>query len=135
MPLENPEAGIGYAGEFQSSGLPWVISSTATVGNVQAYSLPKVSRAINVRNVATGSAANGYVAFGFTLNGVQGSNRFLIPPNQSETFEVRVKEFYITGVSGSVDYSIFAALTTVPAKNMPILTGSITGSFVWEGVG
>ncbi len=131
MPLGNPEAAIGFAAEFQSSGLPWVTSSLASPGTVQRWNLPKVSRSLLVRNLTNST----FLVVAFTANGAIGTNRYLIPGGASELFETRVKEVYVTAVSGSCDYSLFAALTTVPPKNMPVLTGSITGSLQWDGVG
>lgn len=131
MPLGNPEAAIGFAAEFQSSGLPWVTASVATPGTVQRWNLPKVSRSLLFRNLT----ASTFLVVAFTQNGAGGSNRYLIPGGASEVFETRVKEVYVTAVSGSCDYSMFAALTTVPPKYMPQLTGSITGSQMWDGVG
>lgn len=125
----NPEGGFNSAAEFQSSGLPWVTSSVGGA-TPQRWSFPKVTRSIIVRNTVTGSGNN--LLIGFTQNGVQGSNNFVLPPGTQEVFEVRVKELW---VQGSTNYSIFAALTTIPSRNMPILTGSLAGGGGWDGVG
>lgn len=127
----NPEAGFGSAAEFQSSGLPWVTSSIASA-TPQRWLFPKVTRCISVRNTTTGSGNN--IVIGFTQNGVQGSNNYVLPPNTQEQFEVRCKELWVLG-QGSAAYSIFAALTTIPPRNMPILTGSLNGTGSWDGVG
>ena len=129
----NPEDGFGSAAEYQSSGLPWVTSSVGSA-QPQRWSFPKVTRCVTVRNVST-SSGGPFIVVGFTQNGVMGSNRFIVPPNQQELFEVRCKELWVMGLSGSADYSIFAALTTVPAKSMPLLTGSYNGVAMWDGVG
>lgn len=137
MPLNYPQPSMGSAAEFQSSGLPWVTSSAASTG-ASRYDFPKVTRSINVRNTTTGSG--GFLKFGFTQNGVDNvtsSNYYTLPPGANEVFEVRVKEVWIAAMGGPCNFSMFAALTTVPSKEMPILTGSVTGSTAsgWIGVG
>lgn len=128
----NPEAGFGSAAEFQSSGLPWVTSSVGG-SSPQRWSFPKVTRCITVRNTTTGSG--GYLMIGFTQLGVQGSNNYILPPNTQEQFEVRCKELWIMAAGAPANYSIFAALTTIPERNMPVLTGSMNGTGSWIGVG
>lgn len=128
----NPEGGFGSAAEYQSSGLPWVTSSVGS-STPQRWQFPKVTRCVTIRNTTTSPGA--YVQVGFTQNGVQGTNRFSIPAGQQELFEVRCKEIWISAISGSAEYSIFAALTTIPARGMPLLTGSLNGIAQWDGVG
>lgn len=49
MSLNNPQGGLGYAAEFQSSALPFVTSSTApAAGSPVRFDFPKVSRFITV---------------------------------------------------------------------------------------
>ena len=132
MPLNNPEGSIGSAAEFQSSGLPWVTSSTGTSTPVR-YDFPKVTRCITVRNTTTGSG--GFLKVGFTQNGVNGTNYFSLPPGTDSLFEVRCKEVWIAVAGATATFSMFAALTTVPSRFMPELTGSVTGTTQWTGVG
>lgn len=126
---------MGSAAEFQSSGLPWVTSSIAN-GTPIRYDFPKVTRCINIRNTTTGSG--GHLRIGFTQNGVStasGTNYYALPPGANELFEVRCKEIWISSQFASCTFSMFAALTTVPSREMPLLTGSITGTLNWIGVG
>jgi hypothetical protein len=129
--FNNPEAGFNYAAEFQSAGLPWVTSSTGTT-TPQRWSFPKISRSITIKNTSTGSTN---LSVGFTQNGVLGSNNFVVSPNTLMVFETRVTELWIVASGGTAGYSIFAALTSVPARNMPILTGSVNSTIMWDGVG
>lgn len=128
MPLDNPQAGTGYAAEFQSSALPWVTSSVAAIGDPQRLNFDHVSRFITVLNNGAGTDKLG---FGFTFNGTTGSNFFQLNAGQSVTVELRVAEMYIKAISGTPAYSVCAGMTTVPVKFM----GQLTGSDGWTGIG
>ena len=90
-------------------------------------------------------------------------NHFIIPPSASsdsdtkpsgynaahvQTFEIRCKSLFFmadnpgntpSDTDDSTHFSILAGLTTIPAGNFPILTGSVapyaSGSWAFEGVG
>lgn len=130
--MDNPKTGFGHAAEFQSSALPWVTSSVAPAaasGPVR-HDFPKVARFITVSN--RDGAAN-TLSFGFTYNGVKFSNnKFVLGAGQSLTLELRVKSIWVQGETGTPNYSVLAGLTTVDARDMPELTGSVGG---WTGVG
>jgi hypothetical protein len=135
MPLDNPKSGFGYAAEFQSSALPWVTSSVApAAGSPVRLDFQKVSRFITVTN--RGSTTD-TLSFGFTERGVKSSNnKYILSIGQSITLEVRVKSLWLQGESGTPPYSVFAGLTTVAAKDMPLLSGTLDdGTAGWPGVG
>lgn len=136
MALDTPKAGFSSAGEFQSSALPYVTSSQAPVAasGVMRIDFPKVARFITFANHDV--AAN-RLRIGFTRNGVLLSgNHFLLTGQQAVTFELRVKSVFVAGDSTSPQFSLMAGLTTVDAKDMPLLSGTLTdGSPGWEGVG
>lgn len=135
MPLDNPRGGIGYAAEFQSSALPWVTSSVAPgAGSPQGYSFPKVTRFVCVSCLG---ASSGSLSFGFTYNGVKtSSNKYILNGGQSVTLEVRVKELWLQGETGTPAFSVCAGLTTVDARDMPLLSGTLQdGTPGWPGVG
>lgn len=129
MPLNNPDDTTGMASEYMSSALPWVTSSNFTTTPTR-YKFPKVSRFIQVRNHGPGE-----LALGFTTNGVNGSNRFVVPPGEMFESELRLREIYVRALSTTSSGSVLAGLTTAPSKYMPVLTGSINGTSMWEGVG
>jgi hypothetical protein len=135
MPLDNPKGGFGYAGEFQSSALPWVTSSVAPAsGSARCYEFPKVSRFITVTNLAS---ATNTLSFGFTRSGVvSSSNKYVLNAGQSITLELRVKQVWLQGENGTPAFNLLAGLTTVDAKDMPLLSGTLEdGSAGWQGVG
>lgn len=135
MGLNNPRSSFGSAAEFQSSGLPWTTSSLAPITAPVRHDFLKITRSITIRNLASGSTQS--LAVGFTRNGIMGTNRFVITPNGSETFETRVKSLFVMSLdTTTVPYSIFAGLTTVDANEMPLLSGTLgNGDAGWNGVG
>ena len=135
MTFDNPKGGIGYAAEFQSSALPWVTSSVApAAGSPVRFDFPKVTRFIMCTNRDSGSTS---LSLGFTRNGVVNSNnKFILMASQSISLEVRVKELWLQGESGTPVYSLFAGLTNIAASNMPLLSGTLSnGDPGWSGVG
>lgn len=137
MTLDVPSAGFSSAGEFQSSALPYVTSSQAPVAasDVLRIDFPKVTRFITISNYD--SAAN-KLRIGFTQNGVKLSgNYFLIAGGGIPvTLELRVKSLFLAGDTTSPNFSLCAGLTSVDARHMPLLSGTLAdGSAGWNGVG
>lgn len=128
-PLDNPQGGYGYAAEFQSSALPWVTSSVIS-SSPQLYSFNYISRFISLTNLDS----TNNLAFGFTLNGINGSNKGTIKAGQTLQLELRCTKLWVSGTSGQA-FSLIAGLTTVPAGQMPLLTGSFPDGTAWAGVG
>ena len=69
-------------------------------------------------------------------------NYFLIPTgsgNQGhpsvQDFDVRCKSVFLLGDGGTTGFSLFAGLTTIPAGEFPVLTGSVDGARAFHGVG
>ena len=135
MGLGNPKSGYNSMTEFMGSGLPWVTSSIATGGTTFQYSFPKIAKRIRVQNHET--SAGKHLRVGFTKNGVENSNYFLVDGGKEFTFDVRVKEIFVRANSDldSPQFSLFAELTMIDTVQMPVLTGSIDGTVFWEGVG
>jgi hypothetical protein len=136
--LNNPSSGIGSTAEFQSSALPYVTSSTApAAGSPVRIDLPKVSKFITLLNRDTTPANS--ISFGFTRSGVvSSSNKFIVPGGQQVTLELRVKEIWVQAEAGTPQYSLCVGLTTIDARMMPLLTGTMPGGSPgsgWVGVG
>lgn len=135
MTFDNPRGGLGYAAEFQSSALPFVTSSTSpAAGSPARIDFPKVSRFITIAN-RDGTLTNS-LSFGFTRNGVVGTNKYILTGGQSIMLELRVKELWIQGEVGTPPYSLCAGLTNIDRINMPQLSGTLaSGDPGWTGVG
>jgi len=132
--FNNPRVGANYAAEFQSSGLPFVTSSTVpAAGSPARIDFPNVTRFITVSNRDT---TTNTMSVGFTLNGVKGSNKYVLNPGQAVFLELRVRSIWLQGESGTPAFSLCAGLTAVSSREMSILTGTLDdGSVGWAGVG
>lgn len=132
--LDNPQGGFGYAGEFQSAALPWVTSSVApAAGSPVRFDLPFVTRFISVTNLASATST---LSIGFTRAGILGNNKVIIPAGITMQFEWRCKTIFVQGESGTPNYNLSLGLTTILAKNMPLLSGTLEdGTAGWQGVG
>jgi len=123
MSLNWPQNGEYFSPAYQISALPYLTSSIISVGTIHKYEFPFVTKFINVVN--RGSNAGDKLALSFTENGLRSGNYVTLDQGVSVDQEVRTTLLFISGSNGSsVDYQIFCGLTTIPAKNFLILTGS-----------
>jgi len=133
--MKDPRVGFNSVTEFMGSGLPWVISSTATT-TVTKHSLDKVTKHLKISNL---DADGVYLRVGFTENGINGVGaNYYYKVNGGQTLELdaRIKEIFIKR-DGATDaaYSLYCELTNIDSDMMPVLTGSIGGSTFWNGIG
>jgi len=133
--MKDPRVGFNSVTEFMGSGLPWVISSTATA-TVTKHSLDKVTKHLKISNL---DADGVYLRVGFTENGINGVGaNYYYKVNGGQTLELdaRIKEIFIKR-DGATDaaYSLYCELTNIDSDMMPVLTGSIGGSTFWNGIG
>lgn len=132
MPLDNPQGGFGYAAEFQSSALPWVTSSLAPAkASPVEVDFNYITRFISLTNLDPTN--NLFISF--TLLGMASSNYATVLPKTTLTLEWRVAKVWIAAASASLGYTLDVGLTTVPARQMPLLTGSFPDGTNWAGVG
>lgn len=125
MPFQPPASGLSNTAEYMASGLPWVSSSTIPSGSTWAIEFPYVTNHLLIHNASSTSST---LAIGFSLSGSRGTNRFLIDSATQidESFDqhVRITKIYLTATTNNVTASVFAGLTTIPAKYFPTLTAS-----------
>jgi hypothetical protein len=122
MALNNPPApGFNFVPSYQISGIPWVTSSVATSG-VTHISFDKVTRFVNVKVIG---ASSKQINLAFTANGLASNHFYPILGGEKFEAEIRVKDLYLTCISGTTaEYAIFAGTTTIPSTGFPVLTGS-----------
>jgi hypothetical protein len=113
--MQYPPPGYNHTPAYQTSGLPYVTSSTATDTPPFKVSFPYVTKFITIR------ADGGSLDVGFTLNGINNSNHYTIPNNGVLTMEIRVKEMYLKGTH---TFHLIAGLTGIPTASVPTLTSS-----------
>ena len=134
MGLKDPRIGFNSVTEFMGSGLPWVTSSYAS-SVVTQYKFSKLTKRLSVWN--HDSTAGKHIRVGFTENGVNNGNYFLVDSGQTFEFDARLKEIFIRAddAMDTPQYSVYAELVGIDSDMMPRLTGSIDGTIFWEGVG
>jgi hypothetical protein len=105
--------------EYMASGLPFSSGVAVADGVASRVDFPFVTSELYIKN--RGGAD---LAFGWTANGVLGTNNHILLINEAITLRIRVKSIFFAGVGGSADVDLTAALTTIPARAYPTLTGS-----------
>ena len=124
MALRHPTLGEGYSPAYQVSGIPFVTSSTVTLGQIKEITFSSVSRFFVVKNTGATSTA---IAVGFTQNGLKpaNSNYFILSGSDSFSAELKTDRLFISGAVGSsTSFSIVAGLTYIPWTEMLPVTGS-----------
>ena len=117
-------SGPANAAEYTASGVPFSEQVIAPSGSATTaiVDFPFITSEIYVKNDGLGDIAFGWTNFG-TLNT---TNRHVLKPAEAISMRIRAKTLYVTGVSGSASaVSVTAALTVIPAKSFPVLTGSL----------
>lgn len=123
MSLAWPQNGEYSAPAYQISALPYLTSSIISSGEVHKHEFTFVTKFINIVN--RGSNAADKLRLAFTENGFNTGNYITIDQGVSVDQEVRTTVLFVSGSGGSgIDYQIFCGLTTIPAKNFLVLTGS-----------
>lgn len=125
----NSGQGPSFVPAFQVSALPWCTGSVEVTETPKRFRFPKLSKYVKVR-------AGGNIRVGFTHDGINGSNHFLITSGTVQEFDLRVSEIYCRTSSGTGSVDVFAGLTT--ATGYGPLTSSTAGEgsgFGWTGVG
>lgn len=119
MTYNHPTAGPNHVGEYQISGIPFVVSGSVTAGTPVQHSFPYVTRDIYFRNRGTNT-----LIIAFSKSGSLGTARFTLNPSESLTLNVRCKEIFFNASSGSTFYEAVAGTTRVPYSAFPVLTAS-----------
>lgn len=124
MPLNNPRCGFNFAPEYQSSGIPWSLASVATSGSFPTkIEFPSVTKSITVYNNDTDQSSS--LSFAFTKTDIIGtSNKFILQGGQSTTIDLRVKEMYVQGETGTPAFSLNALLTSIDKSMTPAFATS-----------
>jgi hypothetical protein len=132
--LDNPQGGLGYAAEFQSSALPWCTASVTASVTASHFSFPKITRFIGLINHGT---VGTYIRLGFTQNGVNSNNSIRVNGgSETQVLEFRVTDVYVRAEGGTPTFTLYAGLANIASRMMPVLTGTLpNGSGGWGGVG
>jgi len=122
-----PNLNHNYVPEYQQSVIPYVTSSFTTINGITSVTFPYVTRWVVISNQGTSAtrAASDNLAFGFSLTGSSGGNKFIVQAGQTTPrIEVKCTTLFFSGSSASVPFSILAGLTNIPAGSLPALSAS-----------
>ena len=113
-------AGLNNVGSYQVSGIPWVTASLAAPASSSApleVAFPSVTKSILVKNV---NGSTNKVRIGFSANGVQGSNYFLLDKDESFEADVKITKLYLlSNTASTASISIVASLTGIESVLLP----------------
>lgn len=130
MSINWPKPSHNHASEYQVSSWPWVTSSNVGTSAVY-FDFGYVTRWVVISNETAASGSKD-VYFGFTQNGVNGSNCFhLLPGQTAGPVEVKCTGLWVKGSNATTPVSIMAGLTGVNGSEFP----NVTGSNGFSGVG
>jgi hypothetical protein len=117
----------GMTSEYQSSGVPYVITLTVANTTAQLVELPYVARHFTVIHATAGGSS---VRVGFTQNGVDAAvtaNYFLLEKGSiSPRLELKCRKIFVRNDSGTTSnkISIICGLTNVAPSRFFAMTGS-----------
>ena len=122
MALNHPSQGEYYTPAYQMSAVPFITSSTLTLGQIKEIRFSHISKFITIKNTAAGTA----MAVAFTENGLKtsNSNYFVLSGSDSFSGELRASSMWISGSVGAATFSLVAGLTLIPTGTMLHLTAS-----------
>lgn len=115
--LQYLKAGLNSVGNYQVSGIPYVTSAVAPAfgGTPVKISFPSVTKFVTVKNVDTH-----LLRVGFSENGVNGTNYFILDKNESFTADLKVTSIFLIGDQASaVTASLIAGLTGIETSMLP----------------
>jgi len=130
--------GLNHVGAYQVSGTPYLIQSALLTvsANSLRFQFPNVTKSITVKSnhasirvhFAPYTAADpAYPEY--TGGAVTNGNFVTIASGESQTFDFKCKEIFIsntgTSTGGADDVQIFAELTNIPAARMYSLDGVV----------
>lgn len=110
-----PVAGLSSVGSYQISGIPFATGSLAiSNSSVTQISFPQVTKFVIIKNLTSNN-----LRVGFSENGVNGTNYFVLTSSESFAADLRVTKLFLRGDSNSTNATVVAGLTGIPAGSLP----------------
>ena len=127
--------GLGNVGSYQVSSRPYLTASlTIPSSSATPYevSFESVSRFVIITNTLAGSTTNVPLRFGFSANGVKGTennNYGILNPGESFEAEFKVTKIYLLSDSSTTQCSasVIAGLTGVDSEHLSTNWSGSTG--------
>ncbi len=115
------QSGLHNVGSFQVSSIPFASASieVASVSVPVEVVFDRVSKFITVKNSADALSADAPIRFGFSENGVKGSNYIRLLNEEEYEADFKVTRIYLLAeTSAGATASISAGLTGIPANQL-----------------
>lgn len=114
-------ASLGNVGSYQASSIPFLTSSILVPSGSSPIfvQFPMVSKNITIRNTVNVASASAPLKFGFSSNGVAGTNYIQLDNGESFTSDFRVAGVFLQASGSSCYASVAAGLTTIDARELP----------------
>lgn len=127
MSLANPYyVGLQNVGSYQVSGTPYASGNIALSTSPTEITFPEVTQRIVI-----GKNAGDNVRVGFSANGVNGTNYYLISGSATEAeFKVKASSVFLRANTSTSNVSVFAELTNIDVN---LLAGSGPSGSNWSG--
>lgn len=127
MSLANPYyVGLQNVGSYQVSGAPFATGTLSLTTSPTEISFPEVTQRIVV-----GKNSGDNVRVGFSSNGVNGTNYYLISGSATEAeFRVKASSVFVRADSSTANVSIFAEITNIDTN---LLLNSGPSGSNWSG--
>jgi len=116
----NPsKPGLNSPASYQISAIPWVTSSVAPAAGAEpaVISFYNVTDFVVIKNTNETEVS---LKVGFSKNGLENNNYFILEQNESFSADLRVTDLYLVSNSEeSVNFTIISGLTSVERAEIP----------------
>jgi len=114
------QVGLHNVGSFQVSSIPYLTSSVSVTGSVPVeISFDRVSKFVIIKNTADALGTDAPMKFGFSVNGIKGTNYILLMNEEEYEADYKVSRLYLlAGTAVEATASVSAGLTGIPATSL-----------------
>ena len=113
------KAGLNSVGNYQVSGIPYVVRVQAPVNTDPPLKIdfPSVTKYLIIKNIDTTSHD---VRIGFSENGINADNYLVLTQYESVTLDLKLSSLFLLGDSpNTVNVCVFAGLTGIDVSQLP----------------
>lgn len=109
-----PVVGLGNVGSYQISGVPFATGSVpVSETGVTVVEFPQVTKSVIVKNLTLNN-----LRVGFSENGINGTNYFILGYYESFAADLRVSRIYLKGNTAPTSVTVIAGLTGIPKSEL-----------------
>ena len=132
MASKFPKSGANFSPAYQISGVPHITTGDAPVTSTTPSDSLNISFDYVTKNIKLKNThGSRKLRLAFTASGslAASKNHIIVSAGETAAYDFRCKDIFLMATAGDVcPFELVAGLTTIPASNFPVLTGSITGS-------